>query len=73
MPCAMNAANEVTNAAFRRGDCSFLDIEATVAHVMEHHTPLSVESIEMLEDVDAACRAQAREFLGIVSHTDAQC
>lgn len=73
MPCAMNAANEVANAAFRRGDCSFLDIEATVAHVMEHHTPLSVESIEMLEDVDAACRVQAREFLGIVSHADAQC
>ena len=30
----MNAANEVANHAFRRGRCSFLDIERIVAETM---------------------------------------
>ena len=63
MPCAMNAANEVANAAFRRGDCGFLDIERTCAAVMEHHTIRPVESVHQLEEVDAESRAQAREYL----------
>ncbi len=35
LPCAMNAANEVANASFRKGLCGFLDIERVVGAVMD--------------------------------------
>ena len=63
LPCAMNAANEVANAAFRQNRCGFLDIERVVAHVMDK-TPLDrVQSLEQLKDCDARARALAREAL----------
>ena len=37
LPTAMNAANEVIVADFLKGKASFLDIEKTVARVMERH------------------------------------
>ena len=37
LPAAMNAANEVVVADFLAGKASFLDIERTVAKVMERH------------------------------------
>lgn len=63
LPCVMNAANEVANAAFRKGFCGFLEIEDTVRAVMEAHVSSPVESVEQLEEVDAAARAQARSYL----------
>lgn len=67
LPCAMNAANEVANAAFRAGACGFLDIEDTVRSVMEATQVEPVSSLEQLEDVDARARAQARAYLGTLS------
>lgn len=66
MPCAMNAANEVANARFRQGMCGFLDIERTVAHVMQATSAERVESIGQLVDVDARARAQAAEYLEVL-------
>lgn len=66
LPCAMNAANEVANAAFRRGACGFLDIERTVSAVMDATSPERVESLEQLDEVDARAREAARTVLSEV-------
>ena len=63
LPCAMNAANEVANEAFRKGLCSFLDIERSIAHVMDLCDVERVESLEHIEQVDALARERARAFL----------
>lgn len=63
LPCAMNAANEVANAAFRSGECGFLDIERIVRVVMDKTSPERVDSLEQLEECDARARVWAREVL----------
>ncbi|WP_455136260.1 1-deoxy-D-xylulose-5-phosphate reductoisomerase [Thermophilibacter sp.] len=60
LPCAMNAANEVANASFRQGMCSFLDIERVVRRVMDETDVERVESLEQLDDIDARSRERAR-------------
>ena len=34
MPCVLNAANEVANAAFRKGQCSFLGMADIISKTM---------------------------------------
>ena len=63
MPCVLNAANEVANAAFRRGACGFLDIEQVVRTVMEAHEPQDVESLAQLDEIDVWARVRARQEL----------
>lgn len=63
LPCAMNAANEVANAAFRAGACGFCDIDAIVESVMDATAVESVQSLEQLAEVDAMARDRAREAL----------
>ena len=70
LPAVMNAANEVAVAAFLQGACSFTDIDATVERVMTAHEPVTVISVEQIEAVDAAARAQARDSLGLPAGTD---
>lgn len=60
LPCAMNAANEVANEAFRMGNCGFLDVERIVSGVMEKTEVEPVESIDQLVEVDKRSRALAR-------------
>ena len=63
LPCAMNAANEVANAAFRESACGFLDIERVVEGVMDSTEVETVESIEQLAEVDLVARARAVALL----------
>ena len=63
LPCAMNAANEVANAAFRDGRCGFLDIENCVSYVMSETTREDIQSLKQLQDVDAKARKLASSFL----------
>jgi 1-deoxy-D-xylulose-5-phosphate reductoisomerase len=63
LPAAMNAANEVAVAAFLDRSAGFLDSDATVARILEEHTPVRVESFDQLEEVDARARARARQLL----------
>ncbi|WP_417576558.1 1-deoxy-D-xylulose-5-phosphate reductoisomerase [Paratractidigestivibacter sp.] len=63
LPCAMNAANEVANLAFRQGSCGFLDIERVVEGVMSRTAPERVESLGQLLEVDARSRALASQIL----------
>ena len=67
LPCAMNAANEVANASFRKGLCGFLDIERVVGVVMDETSVERVESTEQLDEVDARARERARALLAEVS------
>ena len=62
MPCVMNAANEVAVAEFLAGSISYLAIAACVEAAMEAHEVQAVESIQQLEEVDAATRAFARTW-----------
>ncbi len=63
--CVLNAANEVTNEAFRRGQCKFLQMaevnERTVAAMPFVANP----SLEDYFEIDAEARIKAREILGI--------
>lgn len=67
MPCVLNAANEVANAAFRRGECSLLDIERIVSQAMEAHEYAQVESLEQLTDIDMWARGIAYQALAEVA------
>ena len=66
LPCAMNAANEVANAAFRDGRCGFLDIERIVYEVMNGTPVERVQSLQQLIDCDARAREGARRALSEV-------
>ncbi len=63
--CVLNAANEVTNEAFRRGQCKFLQMaevnEKTVAAMPFVASP----SLEDYFEIDAEARIKAREILGL--------
>ena len=59
LPCAMNAANEVANAAFRAGELPFLDIARVVEGVMDATDVEPVESLEQLDEVDSLARRRA--------------
>lgn len=63
LPCAMNAANEVANAAFRAGELGFLAIAEVVEAVMDHTRVEPVTSLGQLDEVDALARAQARDLV----------
>lgn len=63
LPCAMNAANEVANLAFRQGSCGFTDIERVVSLVMERTRVERVEGIQHLLDVDERAREEAARAL----------
>lgn len=66
LPCVMNAANEVANAAFREGVCGFLDIERIVGSVMSDACVERVDCLEQLRECDARAREAARKVLAEV-------
>ncbi len=59
MPAVMNAANEVAVERFLAHGCRLTDIDAVVSSVMEAHSPVGIESITHVEEVDAWARATA--------------
>lgn len=63
LPCAMNAANEVANEAFREGRCGFTDIDAIVEGVMDATRVEPLSSLEQIAEVDALARTRARDLL----------
>jgi len=63
MPAVMNGANEIAVAAFLEKKIGFMDIPALVEKVMASHTPVAVESLEQLLEIDAQSRRMAREFV----------
>lgn len=61
LPCVLNAANEVANAAFRTGAIGFLDIEDVVAFVCNAIPVETIESIDQLVELDARARLCAQQ------------
>lgn len=63
MPCIVNAANEIVNAAFRQGKCSFLDMGDIIEKTMQRATFDANPDYDVYVRTDAEARAIARELL----------
>jgi len=62
-PSALNAANEIAVAAFLAGECGFLDIESTVAAVLDSLSVEPLSSVEQVMEIDVEARRIALEWL----------
>ena len=63
MPCIVNAANEIVNAAFRRDDCGFLDMADIIEATMQRATFIQQPTYDNLIATDAEARRLATELL----------
>ena len=65
MSFALNAANEVVNLAFRRGQCGFLQMADVIEETLQR-MPLTVSpTLEDYLQCDAESRRMAASILGI--------
>lgn len=63
MPCIVNAANEVVNAAFRKGKCGFLQMSDIIEKTMERASFIESPDYEDLVASDTEARNIANELL----------
>jgi 1-deoxy-D-xylulose-5-phosphate reductoisomerase len=63
MPCIVNAANEIVNAAFRRGECSFLDIGDIIEKTMQRATFDANPDYDVYVKTDAEARKIASSLI----------
>jgi len=63
MPCIMNAANEIANAAFRRGECGYGDIARVIGQTMRQATFEASPDYDIYVKSDGEARAIATELL----------
>lgn len=63
MPCILNAANEVANAAFRRDECSFLGMADIIEHTMQTATFDRKPDLDTYLQTDREAREVAATFL----------
>ncbi len=63
MPCVLNAANEVVNAAFRRGECSFLGMADVIERTMRQATFDKTPNLDTYFQTDAEARQIATSLL----------
>ncbi len=63
MPCALNAANEVANEAFRCGKCSFLDMADVIEKTLQSVAFQSSPAYEQYIETDIEARRIANEFI----------
>ena len=63
MPCILNAANEVANAAFRRGECSFLGMADIIEKTMKQATFDKTPDLDTYFKTDAEARKIATSFI----------
>ena len=61
--CVLNAANEVTNEAFRRGQCKFLQMAETNEKVLDITPMVARPSLDDYFAIDAEARIKAKEQL----------
>ncbi len=61
MPCALNAANEVANLAFRQERLRFVDVAKVVERTMERTDFQALTDLETCFDTDAEARHVAEE------------
>lgn len=63
MPCILNAANEVANAAFRRGECSFLGMADVIEKTMRQASFDKTPNLDTYFQTDAEARKIAASLL----------
>lgn len=63
MPCILNAANEVANAAFRRGECSFLGMAEVIERTMRQASFYKTPNLDTYFQTDAEAREIAASLL----------
>lgn len=63
--CIVNASAEVANLAFRRGQCSFLQMADVIEHALAKVEHSNESSLQFYLDCDARSRQVAREILGL--------
>lgn len=63
MPCIVNAANEIVNAAFRSDQCAFLQMGDIIAETMQRATFITNPSLDDLLATDAEARMISSELL----------
>ena len=61
--CVLNAANEVTNEAFRRGQCKFLQMAEVNERTMAAMPKVAQPSLDDYFAIDAEARIKAKEIL----------
>lgn len=63
MPCILNAANEVANATFRRGECSFLGMAEVIERTMRQASFDKTPNLDTYFQTDAEARQIAASLL----------
>ena len=63
MSCILNAANEVVNAGFRRGECGFLQMADIIEQVMQKATFDKSPDLDVYLRTDAEARRIATELM----------
>ena len=63
MSCIVNAANEIVNAGFRRGDCGFLQMADIIEKVMAKATFDANPDLDVYLKTDAEARSIATELM----------
>lgn len=63
MPCVLNAANEVANAAFRKGQCSFLGMAGIIAKTMSQVSFDANPDLDVYLSTDREARKVAASYL----------
>lgn len=61
-PAALNGANEMANALFRKGELRFPEIAETVAYVLDSFSPMGCSSLNDIFEADKAARSLAAAY-----------
>ena len=64
MPCILNAANEIVNEGFRKGQCSFLKMGEIIDETMQKVAFDATPSLDVYLQTDAEARRIASELMG---------
>lgn len=64
MSCIVNAANEIVNAGFRKGECGFLQMADIIEETMAKATFNSNPDLDVYLQTDAEARRIATELMG---------
>ena len=65
MSCIVNAANEIVNAGFRKGECGFLQMADIIEETMEKATFDSNPDLDVYLQTDAEARRIAAELMKV--------
>lgn len=65
VPCILNAANEIVNEGFRKGECSFLRMGEIIEETMQKVSFDATASLDVYLQTDAEARKIASELMRV--------